>query len=85
MFPGAEEMWALMGKVREAGYLPYLLLVPDQNGPLSALRMPPVHTTLEHAHMDQLKTIMARLVTILQFETGEFCDFAGYIWGGWTS
>ena len=70
MFPGAEEMWVMLGKVKEAGYLPYLLLVPDPNGPLSALRMPPVHTQLEPAHMDQLKTIMARLVAILQFEIG---------------
>ena len=60
MFPGAEEMWKLFGRVKEAGFLPYLLLVPDTNGPLSELAIPPVHTKLEPGHLDQLKTIMAR-------------------------
>ena len=55
MFPGK-----LFGRVKEAGFLPYLLLVPDTNGPLSELAIPPVHTKLEPGHLNQLKTIMAR-------------------------
>ena len=82
MFPGALEMWALFAKVKEAGYLPYLLLVPDPNGPLSELMMPPIHSDLHVRHMDQLKTIMARFVIIFQYLQLGILEFSGCVLDG---
>ena len=83
MFPGAEELWVMLEKVKKAGYLPYLLLTPDPNGPLSAYMLPPIHTQLEPSHMDQLKTIRDRLNVILD-NLVDFI-FSGSILAGWTS
>ena len=82
MFPGAEELWVMLEKVKKAGFLPYLLLTPDPNGPLSAYMMPPIHTHLEPSHMDQLKTIRDRLNISLD-NLVDFI-FSGSILAGWT-
>ena len=61
MFPKSEELWALLEEVKKAGFLPYLLLVPDRLGPLAGHPHDPILSNFEPAHMDQFKLMVHRL------------------------
>ena len=61
MFTHAEQLWPILQDIRKAGYMPYLLLVPDPNGPLREHHQhPTVQTEFEPAHMDHMKEMVHR-------------------------
>ena len=67
MFPRSDEVWDIFRSIKEAGFLPYLLVVRDPNGPLSDLEgLEPVHSQPEKVHIDELKTLAYRYIDSLR-------------------
>ena len=62
MFPRSDEVWEIFRSIREAGFLPYLLVVRDPNGPLSDCELEPIHCQPEKVHIDELKTLAYRYI-----------------------
>ena len=61
MFTGTEKLRPILEEVRKGGYMPFLLLVRDPNGPLASNpHHPNIHSEIEIAHMDELKEMVKR-------------------------
>ena len=89
MFPLADQIWPMLQAVRDRGYMPYLLLVPDPTGPLADRpHYLPIHTEVQVQHMDVFKDIVHRWE--LQMETRKLHCFSitgnnggATSWRGW--
>ena len=92
MFPRSDEVWEIFRSIREAGFLPYLLVVRDPNGPLSDCEgLEPIHCQPEKVHIDELKTLAYRYIdfweTVIKLSKNSdfhhyLCSGVGGIWRG---